>query len=124
MGLDLISRNPHDGTLMGISVKARSRNLGAEGTYLSIPNENLIKLEDACQAFGCVPYFALVIDEADEILVFILSKKHLIDICPLGARVISWKMSNFAKKAYTVDTEIMRFCFSTKTENWWVYPKV
>ncbi len=89
VGLDLIARNPSTGDLMGISVKARSRSSGTEGTYVSIPNDNLTKLEEASHAFGCVPYFALVVDEADEICVFILSLAHLIKICPPGAKVIS-----------------------------------
>src|SRR5450759_1235279 len=61
-GLDVIARNRHTNELMGISVKARSRNTGTEGQYVSIPNDNFPKLGAACEAFGCSPYFALVID--------------------------------------------------------------
>ena len=76
---------------MGISVKSRSRNTGTEGTYVSIPNDNLVKLELGCRAFDCQPYFAVVVDEADTITVFILSKSHLVKLLPPGEKVISWK---------------------------------
>ena len=64
VGLDIIARNPHTGELMGISVKSRSRSTGKERTDLSIPTENLTKLDCACQSFGCRPYFAMVVDAA------------------------------------------------------------
>ena len=65
VGLDLIARHPSQSEVMGISVKSRSRSEGSEGSYLSIPNENQTKLTAACQAFNCVPHFAIVVDEAE-----------------------------------------------------------
>ena len=61
-GIDIIAWNSVTNELMGISVKSRSRNEGKEGQYLSIPNENFEKVDLACKAFDCIPYFALVID--------------------------------------------------------------
>ena len=43
-GIDIIARNPHTQELMGISVKSRSRNVGAESHYVSIPNKNFEKV--------------------------------------------------------------------------------
>ncbi|MCZ7564531.1 MAG: hypothetical protein M5U08_12760 [Burkholderiales bacterium] len=94
VGVDIIARNPHADEIMGISVKSRSRNPGTEGTYVSIPNDNLTKLDAACKAFDCKPYFAVVVDEAEAISVYILSKAHLLALHPAGNRVISWKMGD------------------------------
>ena len=112
-------RNPHTHEVMGVFVKSRSRNTGKEGTNLSIPNDNLSKLEVGCQAFACQPYFAIVVDEADSIAVFILSKAHLVRICPPGKKVVSWKMSNHWVTQYETDPEIRSFRLITRTGNWW-----
>ncbi len=119
VGLDIIARNPNNEEIMGISVKARSRNTGTDGSSLSISNDNLGKLDAACQAFNCKPYFAIVVDEAASITTFILSKASLVYISPPGKEVISWKMrkSNIAK--YEINPEIKIFRFLTETINWW-----
>lgn len=119
VGLDIIARNAHTNEVMGISVKSRSRNTGAEGTSVSIPIDNLEKLNGACQAFGCQPYFAIVVDEADSITVFILSKAHLVRLCPPGKQVISWKMGKAWVAQCEADPEIRTFRFNTRTGNWW-----
>ncbi len=119
VGLDIIARNPHTQEVLGISVKSRSRNTGTEGSYLSIPNDNLVKLEYACKSFNCVPYFAIVVDEAESITAFILSKAHLIDISPPGKEVVSWKMRKTNISQYEADPLIKIFHFLTRTGNWW-----
>jgi Holliday junction resolvase-like predicted endonuclease len=118
-GIDIIARNPHTDEVMGISVKSRSRNPGTEQTYISIPNEQFDKAEAACKAFGCVPYFAIVVDEADIIHCWILSMEHLLDLYPRGERVAGWKMRERSLGAYANDPDIMAFELSTKTTNWW-----
>lgn len=122
IGLDIIARNPHTTELMGISVKSRSRNTGKEGTYVSIPNDNLAKLDEACRAFDCVPYFAVIVDEADSMTGFILSRAHLVEVCPPGKGVMSWKMNKAALAKYESDNEIKIFRFVTSTINWWGKP--
>lgn len=82
-GIDIIARNPKTKELMGISVKSRSRNIGKEGQYVSIPNENIEKVDNACLAFGCKPYFAIVVDEDNFIKIYILSKDHLLELFPM-----------------------------------------
>ena len=119
VGLDIIARNPHTKEIMGISVKARSRNSGTEGTDVSISNDNLEKLDKACCNFNCVPYFAIVVDKADEVIAYILSKEHLIRISPPGKATVSWKMTNKAMVKYVSDPEIKSFNFLTNTANWW-----
>lgn len=119
VGMDLIARRPRSDEVMGISVKSRSRNPGTEGTYLSIPNENYVKLDAACQTFGCSPYFAIVVDEAGSIDVFIIPGSHFLKICPPGQKVSSWRMTSKSLAYYATDKEIKRFRFSTETLHWW-----
>jgi len=78
VGLDIIASNPHNQERIGISVKSRSRNTKTDGSSLSIQNDNLAKLDNACKTFSCNPYFAIVVDEADSITAFILSQAHLV----------------------------------------------
>lgn len=118
-GIDLIARNSITNELMGISVKCRSRNEGKEGSYLSIPNDNILKIDNACKAFDCKPYFALVIDEEDTIKVFVLSKDKLLSYFPMGQGVIAWKMTKAWIDKYNVDNEIIKIDFQYKTKNWW-----
>ena len=72
-GIDIIAHNPHTNEVMGISVKSRSRNVGAEETYITIPNSNLHKAEEVCNNFGWIPYFAIVVDAGNTIRGFLLS---------------------------------------------------
>lgn len=119
VGMDLIARREGTARPMGISVKARSRNPGTEGTYLSIPNENFAKLEAACVAFGCDPYFAIMIDEADHISAFVMSAAVLEEIHPQRERVCSWKMSTAWLQRYQTDSRIIKFGFASSTSQWW-----
>ena len=78
---------------MGISVKSRSRNTGTEGTNVSITADNFEKAGAACEAFGCVSYFAVVVDAANSIACFLTSMDHLLEIHPVGKSTSSWAMS-------------------------------
>lgn len=119
IGIDLIARNPKTKELMGISVKSRSRNEGKEGQYLSIPNDHSEKIDAACKAFGCQPYFAIVVDEASLIQCFIISKAHLLNLFPAGKAVSGWKMSKVWLERYAADPEIKYFSFEHSTPKWW-----
>ncbi|MBP6431091.1 MAG: hypothetical protein KA319_04935 [Ferruginibacter sp.] len=118
-GIDLIARNPITKELMGISVKSRSRSTGKEKDHLNIPNENFEKVEKACKAFGCVPYFAILVDGLDSINIFILNKDKLIEFFPLGKTNSIWKMSDSYLAKYNNDSSIIKIEFKYKTLNWW-----
>lgn len=118
-GIDIIARNPHTNEIMGISVKSRSRTQGAEEEYVSIRNDNFDKAQKACQAFGCVPYFAVVVDAGDTIRAFIVSMKQLLNLFPKGKMASGWKMSSRYLQQYAHDHSIMTFEFKTKTTRWW-----
>lgn len=122
VGLDIIARNRHTDELMGISVKSSSRKKKAVSTPLNIPKKNNTKLKKACQTFGCNPYFAIVIDEADTITTYILSKSLLEELYPNGQKIIAWMMNETWKKKYEANKEIKIFRFKTETLNWWSKP--
>lgn len=118
-GIDLIARNPHTKELMGVSVKGRSRKDGRDGEGLLIRNETFPKVDAACKAFACKPYFALVIDEKDIIKVFIMNKETLLKYSPIGKTNITWKMTKVWTEKYAKDKEIMSIEFCHKAINWW-----
>jgi len=118
-GIDLIARNPITNELMGISVKSRSRSPGTEKEYINIPNGNFEKVNKACDAFGCVPYFAIVADAKDNIIVFIVSQAKLLKLHPMGQTISMWKMSDQNIKDYKLDKDIISFEFRYETTNWW-----
>ena len=117
-GIDIIARNPHTQELMGISVKSRNRTEGSEEDYVSIPNDNFGKAEDACKAFGCSPYFAIVVDGGDTIRGFILPMERLLTLFPKGRAVVGWKMTARYLVQYKGDPQIKSFEFKTKTGKW------
>lgn len=118
-GIDIIARNPHTQEIMGISVKSRSRTTGKEHDHMNIPNDNFEKAKAACKAFGCVPYFAVVIDAGQYIYLFILSQKNLLRLHPKGKKVATWKMSPAWLKRYEDNKNIIFVCFEHETVRWW-----
>jgi hypothetical protein len=118
-GIDVIARNPHTQELLGISVKSRSRSTGTEKTHVRISNDAFDKADVACGAFGCFPWFAIVVDAASTINGYLLSMKHLLEIHPKGETSCSWSMSPKWLEQYAADPAIMRFVFTTKTTRWW-----
>lgn len=118
-GIDILAKNPHTKELMGISVKSRSRSEGKEKQYLSIDNDHFHKLVEACHAFDCQPYLALVVDGKEDIKMFITSMDHLLSIHPMRQVCVGWKMSNDWIEKYRTDPDIMMVEFHYKTQCWW-----
>ncbi|MBC7527417.1 MAG: hypothetical protein H7308_07680 [Chthonomonadaceae bacterium] len=117
-GIDLIARNPNTQEVMGISVKSRSRDSGKECEYLSIPAGDFVKAKAACDAFDCIPYFAIVIDTGKIIRCFLLTMEHLQFLFPTSVSASGWKMSLKHLIAYALDSKIMAFEMETRTTNW------
>jgi hypothetical protein len=117
-GIDLIARRPNSREVLGISVKSRSRQTGTENSHLALPHEGFVKAKAACDAFGCTPYLALVIDAGDRIRVFLLSLRHLQKLFPGGRKVSAWQMSDSFLKKYYADPKIAIFELATRGEKW------
>ena len=118
-GIDLIARNPDTDELTGISVKSRSRRPDREKAYLHIPNKDLVKAREACDAFGCVPYIAVVVDAAERIRIFITSMDHLVELFPPTANSVGWKMTDKHLERYRDDPQVMILELSTETNRRW-----
>ncbi len=117
-GMDLIARNPRNKELMGISVKTSSRNRGTEGTVVRIDRDNIRKLTDACKSFGCVPYFAIVVDAGNAIRCFIVTLPYLVTRSG-KTKGLYWGMRPKDLKHYLIDQEVIAFEFESKTVRWW-----
>jgi len=114
-----LAKSPHTNEIMGISVKSRSRRERSEEEYVSIPNEHFVKVEAACKAFGCIPYFAIVVDAGNIIRGFILPMARLLELFPKGKTTSGWKMTPGYLKRYAEDDQIQAFEFQSKTARWW-----
>jgi Holliday junction resolvase-like predicted endonuclease len=117
-GIDLIANNPHTNEVMGISVKSRTRLAGKESESITIPADDFDKIDTACIAFHCSPYFAIVVDANDLIKVFITSKAHLFELFPKKAGCY-WKMSHSHLEQYSSDPQIMAFELQARRGCWW-----
>jgi len=118
-GIDIIAKNPHTDEIMGISVKTRSRTEGTDADDVYIKNADFQKVEDACEAFGCVPYFSIIVDAGETIRAYVLSMEHLLEICPKGKLVCNWKMRDKDLSRYEQDPEIKSFMFNSRMGCWW-----
>ena len=79
-GIDLIARHPRRFDVMGISVKSRTRTPGKENDVVTVKSGDFSKVKAACKAFGCTPYFAIVVDADSIIRVFISSLEHFVEL--------------------------------------------
>ena len=118
-GIDIIAKKPDSMEVMGISVKGRSKYEGKEGGGLYIPNDQFEKVDEACKFFRCSPYFAIVVDEADSIQVFIIPKSHLLELSPMRKRVSNWKMTKKWLEKYEGNKNIIHVKFKYEILNWW-----
>jgi Holliday junction resolvase-like predicted endonuclease len=118
-GIDLIAKRPRSEERLEISVKSRSRSPGTETDSVNIGRpEDFAKVAAACSAFQCVPYFAIVVDAAPRISVFLLSKEHLECLYPGRTGLVAWSMSPNRIKQYMADASIQKLEFRIESENW------
>ena len=117
-GIDIIARQPSGPTVLGISVKTRSRSDAATGTQLNVRKSDIAKAEQACAAFNCTPYFAIVIDEDRHLRVMLLSLERFLELCPGGAKVSAWRMGPKHVAAYRADAQIQFLEFERRTVRW------
>jgi Holliday junction resolvase len=118
-GIDLIARCPGTKEVMGISVKSRSRSEGTEGTQVNIRKDDIEKAQKACSAFGCKPYFAMVVDEKGLIRVFIVSVKQLLKLRPGGSKVSAWSMSDKELQRYRDTRNVKWIELGLHEGRWW-----
>lgn len=118
-GIDLIARVPDGPELMGISVKCRDRYKQSEKAYINLPADGFKKAREACEAFRCVPHYAIVVDAAAKVRCFVLSLDHLMKVAggtPGGQRY--WRMGDKDIRRYAADPEILGFVLETTSCSW------
>ena len=118
-GIDLIANNLNTGERFGISVKSRSRTEGQAKDALYIPTREFAKVQFACEAFGCEPYFAIVIDADNMIRGYILSMSDLKRLCPPTKANSYWKMGEKDQDTYLSDRAVKSFVLTANTNRWW-----
>ncbi len=117
-GIDLNARPPDGSELLGISVKCRSRYDGSEGNDVTLPHKGFDEARKACKAFGCVPYFAIVVDTTESVQCFLLSLSHLDSVAGVGSTKRFWRMTKRAVDQYERDPLIQRFDLQTRACSW------
>lgn len=86
---------------------------------MNLPRDGFEKAHIACEAFGCVPYYAIVVDEGEVIRAFVLSLKHLETINGADGEVGYWRMNNENLTRYANDPEIKGFELRVTVPSWW-----
>jgi hypothetical protein len=118
-GIDLIARNRHSNELLGISVKCRSRAVGTENTNVNLPMDGFVKARKACEAFGCQPWYAIVIDTGETIRGYLVSLAHLEQIVGGDSEMRYWRMALRHQSTYEKDPEIKSFELRVESTSWW-----
>jgi hypothetical protein len=118
-GIDVIARNPHTTEVMGISVKSRTRSLGKETRAVILKEKDIAHTEAACEQFRCTSYFALVVDAAGKIRVFVVPAKRLVELHAATKDGWCWKMTESHCAKYAADEQIMAFELETRQGRWW-----
>ena len=119
VGIDLIARNPKNNERLGISVKSRSRYDGTEGESVLLPADGFDKADRACQTFGLIPYYAVVIDGGGKIRCYMTTLAHLREVAggtPEGNRY--WKMGGKRVELYRNDPLIEIFEMEVTACSW------
>jgi hypothetical protein len=105
--------------VMGISVKCRSRYDGTENSSVNLPPDGFEKAKRACAAFGCVPYYAVLVDGAERIRCFLLPLAHLLSLVGDDPdKMHYWQMSQTALHSYHSDPSIKQFELQTVACSW------
>ena len=114
IGIDLIARRPSSDEILGISVKCRSRTETSDEAGVNLLHSNDKKIKDACSAFGCVPYVAVVVDQGSTVRGYLTTLLHARTQYP-GQ---SWRMSPNMTKQYETDPLVEWFGLANQAGDW------
>lgn len=114
IGIDIIAIDPDKKEIMGISVKGRSRGPENIKDTIMISKDNSKNISKSCKDFNCQPYFAIVADIVDRLVVFLLPLKEFKRIS-YKRRTYQWRMTEEDIKKYYENPKIIKFdTWSTK----------
>jgi hypothetical protein len=118
-GIDLIAKDPDSNSVLGISVKSRTRNEGKETEHLGIKNDELDKIYKACKAFQCEPWIAFIIDAAESIQLYLMSIETFLKYSPKRETSMNFKMRPQWTKKYRHDKEVKWFELKINAKAGW-----
>jgi hypothetical protein len=118
-GIDLIARSPNGPKVLGISVKCRDRYDHRETASVNLPADGIVKARKTCEAFDCLPYYAIVVDAAAAIRCFVLPLDHLEAVAG-GTRGAQryWRMGSKDISRYAADPLVQCFILQTTSCSW------
>jgi Holliday junction resolvase-like predicted endonuclease len=112
--IDLIARRTSSDEVLGISVKCRSRTEARDEAGVNLLHKDDEKIEAACRAFGCVPYFAVVVDQGTIVRGYLAALQHV----RTQYAGQSWRMSPAMTHQYEIDTQVEWFELASRAGNW------
>ena len=122
-GIDVIAFDPRSGKRLGITVKSRTRNAGAERENITIfreKNQDRAKVSAACKAFNCDPWIGVYVETEQAADLFLLSLKHF-DAVYRGAkasRVHAWSMGGRNLARYAQDSDVHHIHLQFAPDHW------
>jgi Holliday junction resolvase-like predicted endonuclease len=117
-GIDIVAYRPD--VRLGISVKSRTRVLGAEKTSVRLFTKNdREKVQKACTAFACDPWLALYIEATTYAEVFLTSLENYDKNYKFEtASMESWKMGANWQAKYLDDPMVKHIRLNFDFGNW------
>ena len=86
---------------------------------LNIEVAAIKKVTDACKAFGCVPYFAIVADQNGRITAILISLKELLKLYPKANKIIAFGLSDNQVRKYKANKKIEFFELRKTQDGTW-----
>jgi len=124
-GIDIIAYNPSTRRRLGITVKSRTRNIGAEEASVNVfsyrkGKDDRRKLLDACRAFACEPWVAVYVETSESADVYLTSLKNYDEKYHnrKGRAIDNWKMRKRNKERYERDPGVKHIRIEFHTTNW------
>jgi Holliday junction resolvase-like predicted endonuclease len=122
-GIDIIAFNKRITKRIGITVKSRTRNEGAEEDAVTIfhnDNNERQKFSDACEAFACDPWFGVYVETLQFANLYLLSLEHYdkkYRLNPMN-KTDNWKMKEKNQLEYEEDPDIKHIKIEFIPNHW------
>jgi hypothetical protein len=123
-GIDLVAYSPSLGRRLGVTVKSRTRSIGAEATSVTLfraAQHDRDKVVEACHAFDCGPWIAVYVETANYGNLYLTSLENY-DRRYKSSRATAqdaWKMGRKHLSAYDADNEVRHIRINFSATRWW-----
>ena len=123
-GIDIIAYDPRSRQRLGLTVKSRTRSLGAENSSVNVfsyqnGKDDRSKVLAACRAFGCEPWIAVYVEATDRADVFMTSLANYdAKYRRTGRAIDDWKMGPKHRESYALDSAVKHIGIVFDGGNW------